>query len=258
MYWEPAKYVAKLRTLKTDARPLLFKINLDAGHGGASGRYDHLREIAFDYAFVLTQLGLAARYPSQPRVLTRRHVSDSSSGVPEAICLGEPRRLPWSSGDTARAQPEPRAPQRRKRAGLERARWSAGRCLALEHGRVDPCRSALGSRKPLRRIARSSRIRGAGHDAAEAVTAPTRPRRAPAAGPDRPRRRHSPSISPGIRKSISTRSGATSGLSLGRVATWGINAARGRGTVHRGTSATDTASRPISIGRGPRHRVATV
>ena len=60
MYWEPAKYVAKLRTLKTDARPLLFKINLDAGHGGASGRYDHLREIAFDYAFVLTQLGLAA------------------------------------------------------------------------------------------------------------------------------------------------------------------------------------------------------
>ena len=40
-------------------RPLLFKINMDAGHGGASGRYDHLREIAFDYAFILTQLGLA-------------------------------------------------------------------------------------------------------------------------------------------------------------------------------------------------------
>jgi oligopeptidase B len=60
MYWEPAKYVAKLRTLKTDERPLLFKINLDAGHGGASGHYDHLREIAFDYAFILTQLGLAA------------------------------------------------------------------------------------------------------------------------------------------------------------------------------------------------------
>jgi len=64
MYWEPAKYVAKLRTLKTDARPLLFKINLDAGHGGASGRYDHLREIAFDYAFILTQLGLAATHRS--------------------------------------------------------------------------------------------------------------------------------------------------------------------------------------------------
>jgi oligopeptidase B len=58
MYWEPAKYVAKLRTLKTDANPLLLKINLEAGHGGASGRYDYLREVAFDYAFVLTQMGI--------------------------------------------------------------------------------------------------------------------------------------------------------------------------------------------------------
>lgn len=56
MYWEPAKYVAKLRTLKTDTNPLLLKINMGAGHGGASGRYDYLREIALDYAFVLTQL----------------------------------------------------------------------------------------------------------------------------------------------------------------------------------------------------------
>jgi oligopeptidase B len=63
MYWEPAKYVAKLRTQKTDGRALLFTINLDAGHGGASGRYDHLREIAFDYAFVLTQLGRAGAAP---------------------------------------------------------------------------------------------------------------------------------------------------------------------------------------------------
>lgn len=60
MYWEPAKYVAKLRTLKTDANPLLFKVNLDAGHGGSSGRYDALREIAYDYAFLLTQLGAAS------------------------------------------------------------------------------------------------------------------------------------------------------------------------------------------------------
>jgi len=59
MYWEPAKYVAKLRTLKTDANPLLLKTNLDAGHGGASGRYDYLKETAFTYAFVLSQLGLA-------------------------------------------------------------------------------------------------------------------------------------------------------------------------------------------------------
>jgi oligopeptidase B len=58
MYWEPAKYVARLRTLKTDRNPLLFKTNMAAGHGGASGRYDYLHEVAFDYAFVLTQLGL--------------------------------------------------------------------------------------------------------------------------------------------------------------------------------------------------------
>ena len=58
MYWEPAKYVAKLRTLKTDANPLLLVTNMAAGHGGASGRYDYLKEIAFDYAFLLRELGL--------------------------------------------------------------------------------------------------------------------------------------------------------------------------------------------------------
>ncbi len=58
MYWEPAKYIAKLRTLKQNATPLLLHINMDAGHGGASGRYDYLKEIAFDYAFLLTQLGV--------------------------------------------------------------------------------------------------------------------------------------------------------------------------------------------------------
>ena len=57
MYWEPAKYVAKLRTLKQNKTPLLLHINMEAGHGGASGRYDYLKEIAFDYAFLLTQLG---------------------------------------------------------------------------------------------------------------------------------------------------------------------------------------------------------
>jgi oligopeptidase B len=59
MYWEPAKYVAKMRTLKTDANPLLLKVNMGAGHGGASGRYDYLREMALDYAFFLTHLGVA-------------------------------------------------------------------------------------------------------------------------------------------------------------------------------------------------------
>jgi oligopeptidase B len=56
MYWEPAKYVARLRTLKQGDASLLLHINMDAGHGGASGRYDYLKEIAFDYAFLLTQL----------------------------------------------------------------------------------------------------------------------------------------------------------------------------------------------------------
>ena len=58
MYWEPAKYVAKLRTLKTDSNPLLLKTNMGAGHGGASGRYDYLREVALNYAFLLTHLGI--------------------------------------------------------------------------------------------------------------------------------------------------------------------------------------------------------
>jgi oligopeptidase B len=52
-YWEPAKWVAKLRDLKTDNNLLLLKTNMDAGHGGASGRYEHLKEIAFVYAFLL-------------------------------------------------------------------------------------------------------------------------------------------------------------------------------------------------------------
>jgi oligopeptidase B len=53
MYWEPAKWVAKLRAMKTDSNPLLFKTNLAGGHGGSSGRYDRLKEIAFRYAFML-------------------------------------------------------------------------------------------------------------------------------------------------------------------------------------------------------------
>ncbi|MBA3642110.1 MAG: S9 family peptidase [Acidobacteria bacterium] len=55
-YWEGAKFVAKLRDLKTDDNPVLLKANLGAGHGGASGRYDAMRETAFTYAFVLWQV----------------------------------------------------------------------------------------------------------------------------------------------------------------------------------------------------------
>jgi oligopeptidase B len=58
MYWEPAKYVAKLRRLKRNDTPLLLHTNMEAGHGGASGRYDYLKEIAFDQAFLLVELGV--------------------------------------------------------------------------------------------------------------------------------------------------------------------------------------------------------
>jgi oligopeptidase B len=55
-YWEPAKYVAKLRTLKTDDNILMLKTNMGAGHGGKSGRFDSLKEIAEEYAFILHTL----------------------------------------------------------------------------------------------------------------------------------------------------------------------------------------------------------
>jgi oligopeptidase B len=59
MYWEPAKWVARLRALNGGHPQLLFKINMAAGHGGSSGRYDALHELAFDYAWILGVLGLA-------------------------------------------------------------------------------------------------------------------------------------------------------------------------------------------------------
>jgi len=58
-YWEGTKLVAKLRTMKTDHNPLLLKVNFGAGHGGSSGRYDALHETAFDYAFMLWQMGIS-------------------------------------------------------------------------------------------------------------------------------------------------------------------------------------------------------
>ncbi|MFC3172939.1 S9 family peptidase [Novosphingobium bradum] len=59
-YWEPAKWVARLRELKTDTNELLLKTNMGAGHGGKSGRFESLRETAEEFAFILWQLGLAA------------------------------------------------------------------------------------------------------------------------------------------------------------------------------------------------------
>ena len=58
-YWEPAKWTAKMRKLKTDDNPLVMKINMGAGHGGKTGRFTHLKERAEEYAFLLAQFGLA-------------------------------------------------------------------------------------------------------------------------------------------------------------------------------------------------------
>ena len=55
-YWEPAKFVAKLRQFKTDSNDLFFKVNLDAGHRGASGKYESLKETAYEYAFILNHI----------------------------------------------------------------------------------------------------------------------------------------------------------------------------------------------------------
>ena len=58
-YWEGAKFAAKLRVTKTDHNTLLLKTNMGAGHGGASGRYDNLHDVAFDYSFLLNELGIS-------------------------------------------------------------------------------------------------------------------------------------------------------------------------------------------------------
>ena len=58
-YFEPAKWVAKLRELKTDKNVILFKTNMDAGHGGASGRFDYLKDIALQYAFLFALEGIS-------------------------------------------------------------------------------------------------------------------------------------------------------------------------------------------------------
>jgi oligopeptidase B len=59
-YWEPAKWIAKLRAMKTDNNLLLLRTNMDAGHGGASGRFDRLKEVALAYAFALMITGRAS------------------------------------------------------------------------------------------------------------------------------------------------------------------------------------------------------
>jgi oligopeptidase B len=58
-YWEPTKWVARLRTLKTDDNPLLLRTNMKAGHSGKSGRFERYQEVAEEYAFILWQAGIA-------------------------------------------------------------------------------------------------------------------------------------------------------------------------------------------------------
>ena len=64
-YWEPAKYVARLRDLNTSPRPVLLRTNMDAGHGGKSGRFRRYRELSEMYAFLLDQLGVAGPAATQ-------------------------------------------------------------------------------------------------------------------------------------------------------------------------------------------------
>jgi oligopeptidase B len=63
MYFEPAKWTAKLRAFKTDKNPLYLKTGMTGGHGGSSGRYDRLKEIAFRYAFMLDAVGMVDQTP---------------------------------------------------------------------------------------------------------------------------------------------------------------------------------------------------
>ncbi len=62
-YWEPAKWVAKLRSMKTDTNTLLLRTNMGAGHGVASGRYVYLKEVALRYAFILDKIGAMEPVP---------------------------------------------------------------------------------------------------------------------------------------------------------------------------------------------------
>src|SRR3546814_16599558 len=89
-YWEPAKYVAKLRDLDTGGQPILLRTNMDAGHGGKSGRFRRYRELAEMYAFLLDRLEVetrcshAAADAAEPLLPCRRFPT-TASAVPGAV-----------------------------------------------------------------------------------------------------------------------------------------------------------------------------
>jgi oligopeptidase B len=85
MYWEPAKYVARLRTLKTNASPLLLKIKMEpSGHGGASGRYDRLKDAAFEYGWLVNEISASGNAISQAEtnLLNSSAIRETTSGPP--------------------------------------------------------------------------------------------------------------------------------------------------------------------------------
>ena len=82
-YWEPAKWVAKLRATKTDDRPLLLKTEMGAGHAGPSGRYDAWRDEAFVLAFLLDQLGVDVAGQGKMAASWRLWASSMPSGAPD-------------------------------------------------------------------------------------------------------------------------------------------------------------------------------
>ena len=99
-YWEPAKWVAKLRATKTDANPILLKVNMGAGHGGRSGRYEALHDDAFRYAFVMDMIGTpdprAAAHPRRcsrpiaaPRATARLCLQRESGRSTVGLCGGQ-------------------------------------------------------------------------------------------------------------------------------------------------------------------------
>ncbi len=140
MYWEPAKYVAKLRTLKTDTNPLLLKTNMAGGHGGSSGRYDRLKETAFDQSFVLSELGVPDLPASIPVPARPVHTYSIVARDPATGQLGVAVQSHWFS--VGALVPWAEAGRRRRRDAVVRRReLRAARPRAPEGGAERPRRA---------------------------------------------------------------------------------------------------------------------